>query len=65
MQKVFDLLDLFRKRGTDKGNPVQLIVVDHAGRDVWRNVDDNVNLVGNWRGDADDARLIPLKWIQP
>ena len=65
MQKVFALLDLFRKRGTDKGKPVQLIVVDHAGRDVWRNVDDNVNLVGNWRGDADDARLIPLKWIQP
>lgn len=64
MRKVFSLLDSFRERGVGKCMPVQLIIVDHAGRDVWRDVDENINLVGNWRGAADDARLIPLKWIQ-
>ena len=36
----------------------QLIVVDHAGRDVWGDIS-GINVVGDWRG---EDRLIPSIW---
>lgn len=42
------------------GNRLQIIVLDHADRHAWGDID-GVEEVANWRGDADF--LIPAKWI--
>jgi hypothetical protein len=56
VRKVFSLLG--EEVRTAKGR-LQVIVLDHAGEDVWGNLPD-VQLTEEWRGQ--DA-LVPLKWI--
>jgi hypothetical protein len=57
VRKVFSLL----ARGTTgvRGR-FQVIVLDHAGQDVWNNVA-GVHLVEEWRG---GLKLVPEEWIQ-
>jgi hypothetical protein len=38
---------------------LQLIVVDHASKDVWGDIPD-IHFVDDWRG---DRRLIPRSWL--
>ena len=55
VRKVFSLLG--EEVGTAKGR-LQVIVLDHAGEDVWGSLPD-VQLTEEWRGRA----LVPLEWL--
>ena len=39
--------------------PLQAIVLDHAGTDVWGEIE-GVSLAEEWRG---DVKLVPLEWL--
>jgi hypothetical protein len=51
-------IELARVVSSTKGK-LQLIVVDHAGKDIWGDLP-GVHPVGDWRG---QTRLIPQSWI--
>lgn len=42
-------------------NPMQIIVLEHADKSIWGNVD-NVHEVCEWRGEG--KKLIPEEWIE-
>jgi hypothetical protein len=56
VKKVFEVLGSAIKKFA---NGLQILVLDHAGSDVWGG-SQNVNLVEEWR---DGAALIPLEWL--
>lgn len=56
VRKVFSTLS--RVTETAK-NALQVIVLDHAGPDVWNGIS-NVNVVEEWRG---GKKLIPPEWL--
>ena len=41
-------------------NKLQIIVLDHAGSEVWGNLE-GVTLVGEWRN---NKKLVPIEWLQ-
>ena len=41
-------------------NKLQVIVLDHAGTDVWADIP-GVNLIEEWRG---SKKLVPLEWLE-
>ncbi len=47
-----------KETGDAKGR-LQVLILDHAGSDVWGNID-NVELVENWR---EGQKLVPEKWL--
>jgi hypothetical protein len=55
VKKVFDVLGAAAARAAEG---LQILVLDHAGSEVWGDVQD-VNLVEEWRGSA----LVPKEWL--
>jgi len=58
VKKIFDVLGASAK-GRAEG--LQILVLDHAGSEVWGDAQD-VNLVEEWR---DGKALIPSQWLSP
>lgn len=56
VRKVFEV---FGQSVTEAKGGLQVIVLDHAGRDVWGNVQ-GVHLVEEWR---DGRALVPVAWL--
>jgi hypothetical protein len=56
VRKVFSVL---ARVVTDAQKRLQIIVLDHAGQDVWKNVS-NVHLVEEWRS---GLKLVPEAWL--
>lgn len=59
VRKIFELLSLVLKQCKGK---LQIIVLEHAGRPTWENID-GVHLVKRWRKGEEDSALIPASWI--
>ncbi|MCK0135986.1 DUF3732 domain-containing protein [Arenibacter sp. S6351L] len=59
VKRIFKALDEAIVR--TKGN-LQIIVLEHAGSDVWSEFD-SVHKVFRWRDDEEDKALIPDKWL--
>jgi hypothetical protein len=51
--------DAFGKAVTKSGGKLQIIVLDHAGSEVWGNLE-GVTLVEEWRG---KNKLVPIEWL--
>ena len=51
--------DAFGKAVTKSRGKLQIIVLDHAGSEVWGNLE-GVTLVGEWRG---KHKLVPIEWL--
>lgn len=51
--------DAFGKAVTKSGGKLQIIVLDHAGSEVWGNLE-GVTLVEEWRG---KDKLVPIEWL--
>lgn len=56
VRKVFKTLGA---AAVNSKNKFQIIVLDHAGDEVWSQLD-GVHLVEEWRG---DKKLVPLDWL--
>lgn len=56
VKKVFDVLGVAAKGGADG---LQILVLDHAGAEVWGGAQD-VHLVEEWR---DGKALVPSQWL--
>ncbi|MGJ4933600.1 DUF3732 domain-containing protein [Bradyrhizobium sp. HKCCYLRH3083] len=57
VRKVFEALG---KEVIEAKGRLQIIVLDHAGHDVWGEIS-GVTLAGEWRG---DEKLVPDKWLK-
>jgi hypothetical protein len=57
VRKVFQVIS---KVVSATDGALQVIVLDHAGSDVWQEIP-NVKLVEEWR---DGRKLVPLEWLQ-
>lgn len=57
VQKVFKVIAKVVAASEDK---LQVIILDHAGADVWRDIS-TVILVEEWR---DGKKLVPMDWLQ-
>jgi uncharacterized protein DUF3732 len=57
VRKVFEALG---KEVIESKGCLQIIVLDHAGHDVWGEIN-GVTLAGEWRG---DEKLVPDKWLK-
>jgi hypothetical protein len=51
--------DAFGKAVIKSGGKLQIIVLDHAGSEVWGNLE-GVTLVEEWRG---KKKLVPVEWL--
>lgn len=51
--------DAFGKAVTRSNGNLQIIVLDHAGSEVWGNLE-GVTLVEEWRG---NDKLVPIEWL--
>lgn len=51
--------DAFGKAIAKSKGKLQIIVLDHAGSEVWGNLE-GVTLVEEWRG---DKKLVPIEWL--
>jgi hypothetical protein len=58
VRRIFEAFSKFVERS--KGS-VQVIVIEHVGEYAWEGLT-NINKLRRWRGEADDAFLIPLSW---
>jgi hypothetical protein len=56
IRAVFEALGTEIVRATGR---LQIIVLDHAGPDVWGDIP-GVTLIEEWRG---DDKLVPLDWV--
>jgi hypothetical protein len=59
VQRIFNLLKKFMN---EHPGQFQVIVTEHAGAITWKEAQDSVNLVGNWRNKETDY-LIPEAWL--
>jgi hypothetical protein len=56
VKKIFLTISKFVN---DHANKAQVIILDHAGEDVWGDIK-NIHLAGSWR---DGRKLVPVEWI--
>lgn len=56
VKEIFSILNEFTN---ELSNKIQVIVLDHAGPDIWGTLN-NIHIVANW---ADNDKLIPSTWI--
>ena len=59
VQRIFNQLKKFMD---EHPGQFQIIVTEHAGTITWKEAQDSVNLVGNWRNKETDY-LIPEAWL--
>ena len=57
---VKEMFSLFSKSLSDNEGKLQIIVLDHAGKDVWGSIK-NKHIVGHW---TNEDPLVPLDWIK-
>ena len=58
VQRIFGQMKAFLER---THHQIQIIVTEHAGEVTWKDIEDAVHLVGNWRDNQEDY-LIPSSW---
>lgn len=58
-KKIFEVLSAFNIATEGK---IQIILLEHAGEDSWKGLD-NVVKTKRWRSDEEDDALIPKDWI--
>ncbi len=61
--KVRKLFELFSSVLAECSGKLQIIVLEHAGRHTWENIE-GVHLVKRWRKGEEDSALLPENWIQ-
>jgi len=57
VKKIFETFSVFLKK-----TGVQLIVLEHAGENTWKDFD-NVVKIKRWRDDEEDDGLVPSDWF--
>lgn len=60
VRRIFKELATFLTENIGK---FQIIVTEHAGAVTWEEVQESINVVGNWRGRSEDY-LIPQDWLR-
>lgn len=60
VKAVREMFEIMNKGITDNNEQFQIIVLDHAGKDIWGDIAD-INEVVEWIG---DKALIPMSWLE-
>ncbi|WP_316848610.1 DUF3732 domain-containing protein [Pedobacter psychrodurus] len=60
LKKIFEVLSAF---GENTKGKVQVIILEHAGEDSWKSLD-NVIKTKRWRSGEEDDALIPYTWFK-
>ena len=55
---VIEMFEILNKAIVDTGNQLQILVLDHAGKDIWGNIK-GIHDVAEWSG---NNALIPIEW---
>lgn len=61
-ERVKSIFKAFSKFNKDNSNKAQIIVLEHADREIWGDIE-NMHYVGNERWTKNNA-LIPQEWIE-
>ncbi len=62
VQKVKRIFDAFSQCLIRTSNKLQIIVVEHVGDYAWSDLK-NVNKLRRWRGEENNAYLVPRSWL--
>ena len=58
MTRTHNIFSTLKESITRNKGSIQIIVLDHADEEAWKNID--VKVAGRWRG---EEALIPKEWI--
>lgn len=61
VEKIFEVFAKFKERTNSN---IQVIVLEHAGKAFWKNHNDDIKLIKNWRDGSEDDALILKEWFK-